>query len=252
MNGAPWLDAFRGDPDGAVGDLFSGRAGVGSNLRLDIPEFLYQTFPPSLIDEHERLDAALSSWLTCMREDYAAQVARLGFPAYGKRLGDALIALQLLDLPETRRRIRADVDTWLRWLAPLRVAPERDPALECRRLLTRGQPDARHTAMWLRLASDRRPEYLTVALVGLQLLPNEGDARTNQRLMLRALLHHAVSARHEVAAARALFNQRFAALRGLFPRSPPHWDRVLLETLDGFQISTQERIGTDFAPTYAA
>ena len=251
MNGDPWIEVFRGDPDRAVDDLFSGRAGVGSNLRLDIPEFLYQAFPPSLTDERKLLDVALSSWLANMREDYADQVARLGYPVYGKRLGDALIALQLLDLPETRRRVRADVDTWLRWLAPLRLAPERDPALECRRLLTRGQPDARHTAMWLRLASDRRPEYLTVALVGLQLLPSQDDVRTNQRLMLQALLRHAVTTRHEVDAARRLFNRRFAALRGLFPRNPAHWDRILLEALDAFVESTRERMGTELAKILA-
>ena len=169
MSADSWLRAFRGDPARAVDDLFSGRAGAGSDLRLDIPEFLYQVFPPNLTRERGQLDDALSSWLEDMREGYPAQVARLGFSVYGKRIGDALIALQLLDLPETRHRIRADVDPWLRWLLPLRLAPERDPALECRRLLTRGQPDARHTAMWLRLASDRRPEYLTVALVGLQI-----------------------------------------------------------------------------------
>ena len=245
MSGGSWLEVFRGEPERAVDDLFTGRAGAASNLRLDIPEFLYQTFPPNLPDERERLDGALSGWLDGMREDYAAQVARLGFPVYGKRLGDALIALQLLDLPQTRCRIRADVDTWLRWLLPLRLAPERDPALECRRVLTRGQPDARHTAMWLRLASDRRTEYLAVALAGLQLLPNQGDARTNQRLMLQALLRHAVSTRQEVAAARRFFNQRFAALRGLFPRSPQHWDRVLLQALDGFVESTQERMASE-------
>ena len=244
MSGDPWLDVFRGEPERAVDDLFTGRAGAGSSLRLDIPEFLYQTFPPNL-HERERLDGALSGWLDRMREDYAAQVARLGFPVYGKRLGDALIALQLLDLPQTRCRIRAHVDTWLRWLLPLRLAPERDPALECRLLLTRGQPDARHTAVWLRLASDRRPEYLAVALAGLQLLPNQGDARTNQRLMLRALLRHAVHTRHEVAAARRFFDQRFAALRGLFPRNPRHWDRVLLQALDGFVESTQERMASE-------
>ena len=248
MNANSWLEAFRGDPARAVDDLFSGRAGAGSDLRLDIPEFLYQTFPPNLTPERGQLDDALSSWLDNMRQGYAAQVERLGFSVYGKRVVDALIALQLLDLPETRHRIRADVDPWLRWLLPLRLAPERDPALECRRLLTRGQPDARHTAMWLRLASDRRPEYLTVALVGLQLLPEQrDDARTNQRLMLQALLRHAVSARHDNSAARRLFNQRYAALRGLFPRGPAHWNRLLREALDGFANSTQERVARELA-----
>ena len=248
MRADSWLEVFRGNPARAVDDLFTGRAGVGSDLRLDIPEFLYRTFPPNLTGERKQLDEALSNWLEDMREGYAAQVERLGFSVYGKRIGDALIALQLLDLPETRHRIRAEVDPWLRWLLPLRLAPERDPALECRRLLTRGQPDARHAAMWLRLASDRRPEYLTVALVGLQLLPDQkDDARTNQRLMLQALLRHAVSTRHDVSAARRIFNQRYAALRGLFPRGPAHWNRLLHEVLDGFSKNTQERLARDLA-----
>ena len=161
-----WFEAFRRDPGKAVADLFSGRAGAGSDLRLDVPELLYQQFPPSLADDRARLDDALGCWLSDMREGYASQVQRLGFSVYGKRVGDALVALQLLDLPQTKGRIRADTGVWLRWLLPLRLAPERDPGLECFRLLTRGQPDARHTALWLRLAADPRPEYLTVALGG--------------------------------------------------------------------------------------
>ena len=175
------------------------------------------------------------------------QVKRLGFPAYGKRVGDALIALQLLDLPEARHRIREDLDAWRRWLLPLRLAPERDPALECFRLLTLGQSDARHTAMWLRLAADPRPEYLTVALAGLQLLPNEHNAQTNQMLMVQALLRHAVKIRHEASATRTFFNRRLAALRGVFPRGPQHWARILSEALDGFVEHTQERIARELA-----
>ena len=98
----PWFEAFRRDPDRAVADLFSERAGAGSDLRLDVPELLYQQFPPSLADERAQLDDALGSWLSDMREGYASQVQRLGFSVYGKRVGDALIALQLLDLPRTR------------------------------------------------------------------------------------------------------------------------------------------------------
>lgn len=229
-----WFDAFRESPVQAVSDLFSGRAGVGSTLRLDVPELLYQVFPPTLADERTQLDAALLSWLLDMREDYATQVTRLGFSAYGKRIGDALIALQLLDLPHVRSKIRADLDAWLRWLTPLRLAPERDPALECFRLLTRGQPEPGHISTWLRLADDRRSEYLTVALEGLQLLPNHHDAQKNQVLMLQALLRHAVKTHHQAGGARTFFNRRFAALRGLFPRAPQHWNRVLDEALDGF------------------
>ena len=129
----PWFEAFRRGPEKAVADLFSGRAGVGSSMRLDTPELLYQAFPPTLADERAQLDDALLSWLHSMRQDYASQVMRLGFPVYGKRVGDCLIALQLLDLPRARSRIRADLGAWLRWLLPLlsrgaRAAPRRPSA----------------------------------------------------------------------------------------------------------------------------
>ena len=237
-----WLKAFRCDPHRAIADLFSGRAGAGSNLRLDVPELLYQRFPSSLADERVQLDDALGSWLSDMREDYASQVRRLGFSVYGKRVGDALVALQLLGLPQTRDRIRTDIGAWLHWLSPLRLAPERDPGLECLRLLTRGQPDARHTALWLRLATDPRPEYLTVALAGLRLLPNQGNARKNQVLMLQALLRHTAKIHQEVGKANTLFNRHFAALRGLFPRDPQHWEQILDEALEDFLEHTKESI----------
>ncbi len=242
-----WLQAFRSDPEASVSALFAGRAGVGSDMRLDLPELLHQWFPPDLAEERGRLDDALFSWLGNMRDDYASSVQRLGFPVYGKRIGDALIALQLLDLPRARDAIRSDLDAWLRWLSPLRLAPERDPALECYRLLTHGQPDAGHAAMWLRLATDGRPEYLTVALAGLQRLPNDGNARKNQMLMLRALLRHAAIVHHDVNVACGFFNRGFAALRGFFPRGPRHWDGLLNEALDGFLDPSETQVAQDLA-----
>ena len=167
-----WLKAFRQDPQKAVSDLFTGRAGVGSDMRLEVPELLRLRFPPTLTEERVQLDDALLAWLLEMRESYTLQVGRLGRSVYVKRVGDALIALQLLDLPRARNEIRKNMVPWLRWLSPLRLAPERDPALECLRLLTQGQPDAHHTAMWQRLAADQRAEYRTVGLAGLRLAPS--------------------------------------------------------------------------------
>ena len=242
-----WFEAFRQDSQKAVADLFNGRAGVGSSLRLDVPELLRLWFPPNLAEERAQLDDALLAWLLEMRESYALQVERLGFPVYGKRVGDALIALQLLDLPQARDEIRKNMDAWLRWLSPLRLAPERDPALECLRLLTQGQPDTRHAATWLRLAVDRRAEYLTVALAGLQRLSNGGDARKNQVLMLQALLHHTATIFHEVNGALKFFNRRFGALRGLYPRGPQHWQAVLEEALSKFLRQSPPRFAKDLA-----
>jgi tetratricopeptide (TPR) repeat protein len=229
----------------------SGRAGVGSDLRLDVPELLHQLFPDNerMAPDRARLDKALFDWLSTMRNDYARQVDRLGFAVYGKRLVDALVALQLLDLPIARDRIRADLDEWIRVLAPLRLAPERDPGLECWRLLTYGQPDAALVSSWLRLATDPRPEYLDVALSGLERFPTGGEASINQTLMLRALLQHAVRIAPNEFAARDFFNRRFSALRGLraaFPRGPQFWRDVLADALDSFETRDTSRRGHDF------
>ncbi len=231
-----WRAAFKADPKQAITDLFSGRAGLGAGLRLDIPELLYQEFPdmPGLSGEREALDGALLGWLVAMRKDYAAQVKRLGFGVYSLRLCDALSAAQLLALPRTIYHIRQTLGAWLDSLVPLRLAPERDPALECWRLLTLRQTDAAHTAAWLRLAADTRPEYLSVALAGLQRLPNQGDARLNQVLMVTALLHHAARD-SDLDAAYEFFTQRYSALRGFYPAGPDHWQAVLDDALKGFQ-----------------
>ena len=246
MRGNSWLEFFRREPDQAVCDLFDGGAGVPTDPRLDVPEFLYRAFPPNLVGEREQLDAALLNWLDTMRNEFVDQVDALGFSVYGKRIGDALMALQFLDLPYARDQIRAELDKWLRWLLPLRLAPERDPALECYRLLTQGQPDSRHVSTWLRLAGDQRPEYLTVALAGIQLLPDsKHNEQANHRLMLRAVLSHAVSACHDVQSAILLFDEKYAALQGLFLRSHEYWKQRLQETLKDFAESSQDRLATE-------
>ena len=230
-----WFEAFHRDPHEAVSDLFTGRAGVGFDMRLDVPELLHLWFPRSMADDRNRLDDALLWWLRDMQRSYTSALDRLGFAVYSKRICDALIALQLLDLPGARAAIRSELASWLRWLTPLRLASARDPALECYGLLTQGQLDTGHIAMWLRLAGDLRPEYLTVALAGVRRLPNDGNPRQNQMLMLQALLRHAVVRFHDVDGARHFFNRRFAAVRGLYPRAPDHWKGVLDDALRGFE-----------------
>ena len=228
-----WFEALRKNSREAVSDLFSGRAGVAFHTRLDVPELLCRWFPKDLEDDRSRLDDALLWWLREMQRNYTSMLDRLGFAVYSKRICDALIALQLLDLPQARTAIRNELAAWIRWLAPLRLASERDPALECYGLLTHGQPDTGHMAMWQRLAADGRPEYLTVALAGLRRLPNDGDVRQNQMLMLQAVFRHAVVRFHDVDDAHEFFNRRFAAVRGLYPRGPDHWKGILDDALYG-------------------
>ena len=227
------MGAFRQNPDRAVADLFSGRAGVGSGFRLDVPEILYQAFPAELADDRNVLDGVLLRWLLKARADHPAQMRRLGASAYAKRLVDALATIQLVDLPSSRARIREDLDAWLRWLTPLRLAPDRDPALECWRLVAGDQRSIGDAATWLRLAGDPRTEYFSVAWVGLKLLPNNGDARRNQLLMVYAAIRHATVTSHgDIGTARRSCRRHFGALRGLFPRNPHYWDHVLVEVTD--------------------
>lgn len=220
-----WKESFRQNPEKAISDLFSGRAGLGSSLRRDLPEILFHAFPDEaeLATDREHLDTALLSWLNGMRTNYQREVARLDFGVYNKRLCDALRALQLLDLPRSIQHIREVQPAWLRWLAPLRIAPERDPALECWRLLSQRQEENANPAPWLQLASDRRPEYLTVALVGLQ---RPTATKERQVMMVAALFHHYALASNDASSNLANFNRHLAALRGRFPRGPAHWQEV--------------------------
>ena len=221
-----WKESFRQNPEKAVSDLFSGRAGLGSSLRRDLPEILFHAFPDEadLATDREHLDTALLSWLNSMRTNYQGEVARLDFGVYSKRLCDALRALQLLDLPRSIQHIREVQPAWMRWLAPLRIAPERDPALECWRLLSQRQEENANPAPWLQLASDGRPEYLTVALVGLQ---RPTATKERQVMMVAALFHHYALAPNDTRSNLSNFNRHLAALRGRFPRGPSHWQEVL-------------------------
>lgn len=242
-----WVSSFRHDPNSVIADLFSGRVGVGSSFRLDLPELLYQTFPNEHIEDRERLDRALLEWLLTMRAEKAEQVRRLGVSVYAKRLSDALVAIRLVDLRKSRDHIRTNLDTWIRWLSPLRIAPHRDPALDCWHIVTKDQPDQGFAAMWLRLAGDPRPEYFNVAWVGLKLLPNGGDARRNQLLMVSAAISHAATtAGGDIATGRKSFNRHLAVLRTLFPRNPAHWRNVLLDATEDF-MARETGFGVELA-----
>ena len=241
-----WYDFFLRDPQQAVADLFGGRAGLGSSLRLDIPELLYQEFPdmPEYAEPRQVLDNALWHWLSTMHRDYAAQVERLQYGVYSKRLCDALISVHLLDLPNTNYHLRKNLTNWLNWLTPLRLASERDPALECWRVLTRRQADNASPAPWLQLATDSRLEYFSVAMVGLQRLPNNHNAQRNQQMQLLALLQH-VSLFSDSNQAYKFFNQQYAALQAIYPAAPDHWQNLLITVTEGFKHKAQSSVAEE-------
>ncbi|MCF5704529.1 tetratricopeptide repeat protein [Pseudomonas syringae] len=221
-----WKQDFRQNPEKAITDLMSGRASFGASMRRDVPEILFHAFPDEgeFIQDRDLLDTAMLSWLTHMRNGYSREVSRLGFDVYSKRLCDAFRALQLLKLPRCIHHIREVHEAWLRWLRPLRIAPERDPALESWRLLGLVQRADESPSPWMQLARDPRPEYLAVALLGLQL---PSVTKDRQVLMVAALLHHYERASGNVENNAANFNRSLSALRGRFPRGPAYWREIL-------------------------
>jgi tetratricopeptide (TPR) repeat protein len=234
-----WLTLFLDDPYKSISNLFSGRARLGKYMRLDIPELLYIIFTsPNVEPHHVRLlDEALLHWLTSMRVDYAAQVKSLGFSIFTKRICEALTAMSLLALSSCRDEIRKDLITWLRYFTPLRLGSDRDPALECWRLLSSGQDYNTNPTMWLKLANDPRPEYLRVSLLGLANIPYSQDTRQNQIWIVQAILTYAVIRFGDPNSAKSWFNREIAALRGRYPRSPQYWETIISTAISGFRPS---------------
>lgn len=234
-----WEQAFAADPKQAVSDLFSGRLGLGSAMRLDVPQILYQEFPNTddYADARKELAVALHSWLQDMRSQYPTQVRRLGFSVYSLRLCDALICAQLIDLPQLRYQLREQLSSWLNFFTPLRLASERDPALECWRTLSFAQTDDSLWPDWLKLAEDGRREYLHVALLGLQRLPNGGDARLNQQLQVHAVLQHAARLPN-LSEAERFYEQQGAVLRSIYPLGPAKWQELWQQGVKQFRVST--------------
>ena len=235
-----WVDEFLKSPSENLSALFAGRE-IGAASSLETPEFLQQAFADRSESDRLALDDALYEWLDEMRTHYSDRVRELGSSVYTKRVVDALIALQLTQLSSTREKIRSSLNHWLVWLRPLRTAPERDPALECWRLMAIGQTDTNHASDWLRLTGEGRAEYLNVGLRGIFALPNEGNAQINQTLALRALFQYAVSKFPESKGAQRFFRRRYSAVRVRYPRAEEHWRRLLKLVLESTEYDENER-----------
>ena len=104
-----------------------------------------------------------------------------------------------------------------------------------------GQTDTNHATDWLRLASEGPSEYLNVGLRGIYALPNEGNARFNQTLALRAVFQHAVSKYLEANEAQRFFRRRYAAVRVRYPRAEKHWCSLLQLVLESKEYDENER-----------
>ena len=136
----------------------SGRAGVGADLRLDIPPVAstVRRRPATWRVSAHGSTRRCTSWLVAIREATTRGKSAGSASSSSLAGGSSSHASSRCNCSTPRRlareRIRADLDA-PSWLAPLRLAPERDPALECWCLLAGGQRDRELVAAWLRLAA---------------------------------------------------------------------------------------------------
>ena len=243
-----WRESFTRDAQRAVADLISGRAALGGAVRLGVPEFLAQEFGaseeiyPQTRAGREALDAALLGWLQQMVGDETpSQVQRLGAPVYARRLCDALVAVQWLELPQALNDLRERREWWFDRLYPWRLSSARDPGLELRRSLTLGQRDQSLLSLWLRMADDPRDEYYAVALAGLQGMPEAGDGAAIHQHCLHAALRHA-ALKGEIGQVRRVFKDEYAALQARYPRAPAQWKVALGAVQEAVKHSLPERV----------
>jgi hypothetical protein len=106
-------------------------------MRLDIPELLYYEFYDAQVQHREALDNALLEWLYDMRKNHNVQIKRLTTAVYVRRVCDALQSICMLRLPLSASKLCNQKEGWMDFLEPLRISPERDPALDLKRLFLR-------------------------------------------------------------------------------------------------------------------
>lgn len=123
-----WLIRLSWDPNNAVDELISGRAGV-SFEQLDMPERLFQELPdtPENSALRKQLDCGLYNWLAGTYTDREAEIDRLGVNVYSYRVCQALTTIKLLNLTKAIEMLCDTPNTIIKWLTPLSLSTDRDP-----------------------------------------------------------------------------------------------------------------------------
>jgi len=120
-----------------IKELFKGV----SYLYMDVWDILYREVPNTL-SARSLVDNGFLSCLCDFRENYDKNLARYGAGVCEKRIVDALVTVQLLQLPLTIYHLRDINNGWLEWLKSIQQikdATERDVVYEYWMTMTHAQ-----------------------------------------------------------------------------------------------------------------
>ena len=238
----PWLDTFMADPASELDKLLSGHARIEPYQGADAPDAARLLFGGLPEEDEVRavLDQALYEWLDSQRMGGVPEFDQLPLERWIRKVSEAFEIISLLKLPHCSSNLRQRFIVWNSWADRLVVSDNRDARYVfwrtlalTQRLVTDAEPTANPLALepfWLRMCEHSGAafptHYLTVGLLGLRLLP-EREGAPLERPWMTGLASWAVAQRPPIEQ----FAQQWWALKGMYPRMPAYWRRVVDETL---------------------
>lgn len=188
-------------------------------------------------------DQALQVWLA----DHLGKPLPQGLRP--KRFADALVeamrAITLIPLPQSRAWCTAHHATLRAWLRGFYLGNSRDPEGALLVALTYGQTDRGLLALWLGIVRQGRPlEHVRHALLGLRLMPADDQGEVERGLpkaLLRGLLDFGEAlARTGDRKGRAWLDE-VDFLAAVYPMSKEQWGRHFREQLQARDTSHEVR-----------
>ena len=170
-----WLTVFQQSPATAWDDVVFSRSPIPGYERADIAETLYMVFGGLPADDplKNTLDATLTAWIDPFLAWNIEQRRSFGFSRYIHWIVEVFAAASLLRLNGFRQHTFKNFRYYQAILAPLQLAPQRDPLAAMYRSLAGSAEYAPQLKdFWLRLSREADhslpKHYLDIGLLGLR------------------------------------------------------------------------------------
>ena len=238
----PWLDAFMADPASELDNLLSGHARIEPYEGADAPDAARLLFGglPEEDDVRVVLDKALCKWLDSQRMGGVPELGQLPLERWVRKVSEAFEIIGFLKLRHCSLNLRQRFIVWNSWVDRLVISDHRDgrrvfwrTLALTQRLVADGNSRMSPLALepfWLRMCEHSGTafpaNYLAVGLLGLRMLP-EREGAPLERPWMAGLVRWAIAQEPTIEE----FSQQWWALKGLYPRMPSYWRRVVDETL---------------------
>ncbi len=249
-----WIDLFQENPGKIWDDYVHGRLPIPGYERADPAVTLNMVLGGLTADDplKETLDQTLTGWFENFLSWNDQQRRDFGLSRYVHWMNEVMSASSLLQLDHFRNHLRENLLRYRGLLAPLILAPQRDPLAALYRTLAESAAIAPGLApFWMRLCREADATlpgyYLNIGMTGLRQCRalKVGDPPPWIG-GLAAWLPHARNDR--------LFIRKFRATRALYPRGPSTyrtWVQPVLDNLleRNFNSNLIDRWQRELGPT---